>query len=57
MTNGGFIVAMLVYTLGAGLSIGFSVYEFKKGHYCRFGICLSYAISEILLMAKTIFCI
>ena len=56
MTNGEFIVSMLVYTLGAGLNIGLSVDEFKKGHYFRFGILLSYAISAILLMAKTIFC-
>ena len=56
MTNGYFILNMLVYTLGGGLSIGFSIDEFKKGHYCRFGFCLMYALSEVLLMAETIFC-
>ena len=55
MTNGYFMISMLVYTLGGGLYIGFSIDEFKKGRYCKFGIYLSLAISLILLMAKTIF--
>lgn len=55
MTNGYFMISMLVYTLGGGLYIGFSIDEFKKGRHCKFGIYLSLAISLILLMAKTIF--
>lgn len=55
MTNGEFILCMTIYVLGSGMGTGLSIDHFKKGHYCRFGIFLSYAISVILLMVKTIF--
>lgn len=57
MTNTGYLVSLIVWTLlGAG-DIALAIMHFKDKHYFRFGFWAMMTVQSILSLAKLMFCV